>query len=147
MKIAHKPNLEAMTPEERARRLVEEMNAGRKGDFDEVNIADAIRAAVEDTRREMLFPCAACAARGELVTRRMNSEPGECPHGYGFDTCTQCHEAFHAGRRAEREDEARGDAREPIADVDGNCIKHPRWGWVNCIAQGPCFDEARGAGK
>lgn len=58
---------------------------------------------VDETRKEMLLPCAACAERGEVVTRRMNSEPGECPHGYGFDTCTQCHEAFHAGRKAERE--------------------------------------------
>jgi len=64
--------------------------------------ADAIRAAVEETRREMMLPCAACAERGEVVTRRMNTEPGECPHGYAFDCCTQCHEAFHAGRKEER---------------------------------------------
>jgi hypothetical protein len=24
----------------------------------------------------------------------------ECPHGYLFDCCTQCHEAFHAGRES-----------------------------------------------
>jgi hypothetical protein len=67
----------------------------------EAEIADAIRAAVEQTRREMMLPCAACAERGELVTRRMNTEPGECPHGYAFDCCTQCHEAFQAGRAEE----------------------------------------------
>jgi hypothetical protein len=60
-----------------------------------------IRAAVKETRREMMLPCAACAERGEVVTRRMNTEPGDCPHGYAFDCCTQCHEAFHAGRAEE----------------------------------------------